>query len=151
MFCREITLNLREKTWLDQARLGSVHAQCLCRESPSSGLNLELGGCFCKGLETNILTEKKKKKKRLLGVIYLERSLCSGKMALKKQMLVKEALSEEGPGQIRLGAQGPVFVLPSAVRVWRPLEEAGAPWLMDFGLQIKEKENKRAKESESNS
>ena len=72
-------------------------------------------------------------------------------MALKKQMLVKEALSEEGPGQIRLGAQGPVFVPPSAVRVWRPLEEAGAPWLMDFGLQIKEKENKRAKESESNS
>lgn len=51
---------------------------------------------FWKGLETNVLTGIKKKR-GLLEVIYIERSLCSGKMPLKKQMLVKDAASEEGP------------------------------------------------------
>ena len=41
-------------------------------------------------------------------------------MALQKQMLVKEALSEEGPGRIRPGAREPGFVRPSAVCLKAP-------------------------------
>lgn len=42
--------------------------------------------------------------KRLLGVIYIERSLCPGKRALKKQTLVKDAVRGRQPGP-----QGPGF------------------------------------------
>lgn len=54
--------------------------------------------CLCR-VRNKYPYRKKKKREGLLGVIYTERRLCPGKMALKKQMLVKDAVSEQGLDQ----------------------------------------------------